>query len=171
MYTSLVVVGNKVGGHGVVVVEVVRVMTVRVVLYQIVSENTIAHKAHCLHWMPNHTSSEVVFAVLSSLDNARETAITPDSAVAVVLKALLSGVQDGCQGRGKVEEGSEGRELHLDLGTDAGLLGLMCVNTQLWAVGQTLYASRNLDRLVLAMLGDALASSLKTSLRCLPDTS
>jgi hypothetical protein len=34
----LVVVGVKVGGHGVVVVEVVRVMTVRVVLYLIVRE-------------------------------------------------------------------------------------------------------------------------------------
>jgi hypothetical protein len=36
--TRLVVVGVKVGGHGVVAVEVVRVMTVRVVLYLIVRE-------------------------------------------------------------------------------------------------------------------------------------
>ena len=136
MNTSLVVVGNKViGGHGVVVVEVVRVMTVRVVLCQIVNPVLLVPQVRYLHWMPNHTGSEVVFTVLSSLDDAREAAITPDGAVAAVFKALLSSIQDSSERRGKVEEGSKGRELHLDLGTNAGLLGLMCVTTQLWAVG------------------------------------
>ena len=74
----LVVVGPTVGGHDVVVVRVVLVMTVRVMLRQTISSCSIDFRRCHVHWIPNHTRSEVVFAILLSPDDMSKTAITPN---------------------------------------------------------------------------------------------
>jgi len=111
----LVVVGPTVGGHGVVVIKVVLVMTVRVMLKQTISSCSIDLRRCHVHWIPNHTRSEVVFAILRSPNDTSKTAITPNRAIAVVLRALLPDVENGRCDHGKVEEVREGSELHLGL--------------------------------------------------------
>ena len=111
--SMLVVVGPTVGGHCVVVVKVVLVMTVRVMLRQTINSCSIDIRTCHVHRIPNHTRSEVVFAILPSPNDTSKTAITPNRAIAVVLRALLPDVENSRCDHGKVEEVSKGSELHL----------------------------------------------------------
>jgi hypothetical protein len=64
----------------------------------------------------------------------------------------LSFIQNFCKNNGEVDKEGEGKELHLDLVTSVGLLGLMCMATQLRAAEQTIYANFPSLRLATRML-------------------
>jgi hypothetical protein len=77
------------------------------------------------HRVPDDACSEEVFAVLSSLNGTRQSAVTPDCAITVILGAFLPSVENCCQNYRKADQHSESRELHFGFATSVGRSGLM----------------------------------------------
>jgi len=90
------------------------------------------------HWVPDDTCSKEVIAIFSSPDYLTESAVAENCAEAVILIALLSSVEHGCQSHGQAEEGSEGRKLHRFLVTSVGRTKLMSTATNQRSLEQPL---------------------------------